>query len=178
MEYFFQAKSCLMNHVPALFDPYVKKKACSYCPWMKLNLACLTALESGDNSWDWSINAKLWTAAIAVFVCGGGLYHHDGKVLLSGFEISSVAQAGHTRQSVPRSRALVKTQTWEKTRGSCVRLFFFFFFLNVGLMQYWCYWLGNSCFTEQHWILLLNNWGQLSWAIFLFFLPWTKVINK
>lgn len=50
MEYFFQAKSCLMNHVPALFDPYVKKKACSYCPWMKLNLACLTALESGDNS--------------------------------------------------------------------------------------------------------------------------------
>lgn len=26
MEYFFQAKSCLMNHVPALFDPYVKKK--------------------------------------------------------------------------------------------------------------------------------------------------------
>lgn len=142
-----------------------KKRPASCHSWIKSNLAHFTALEMWDNLWDKSISAKLWTAAVVVFECGGGSYHHNGEVLLAGFEISSVAKASHTRQSKPSSRTLVKTQTWKKTRGSCVSLFPFL--KKVGLMQYWCYRL-KLCFTQEHWILLVNNRGHLSWIMFLF----------
>lgn len=42
---------------------------------------------------------------------GAVTYHQDGDALLSSFEISSVAQAGHTGKSAPSARGLVKSLT-------------------------------------------------------------------